>query len=291
MTWLSSSRKSLRSFFKDAPWQLWTAQLASLIQHEVKRNFLKRRSIWIYLVAFVPPAILLLLTIQHPPNGHDDIQKSTNLLAWLFQVYYLRGGIFIGCMGIFTWLFRGEIVEKTLHYRFLSPMRRELLVLGKFLAGTVTTTLIFALGVLGSFSLIYARGGAAGLAFVFSGPGLGHLAAYLGVTALACLGYGSMFVALSLVIKNPIIPAIFVLGWESFHAFLPSLLQKFSVMFYLKQLSPVPVPSQGIRALFAVGSEPVPPWLAIPGLLCLCTAILVFACFRIRKMEISYLAD
>ena len=170
-------------------------------------------------------------------------------------------------------------------------MRRELLVLGKFLAGMVTTSLIFVIAVFGAFSLIYAHAGAAGRAFVFNGPGLGHLAAYLGVTVLACLGYGSMFVAFSLVIRNPIVPAIFVLVWENFHTVLPSLLQKFSIMFYLKQLSPVPVPASGTMALFAVGSEPVPPWLAVPGLLCLCAAILVFACLRIRRIEISYLAD
>ncbi len=282
---------SFRTFFRESPWQLWTAQLTSLIQSEVKRNFLKRRSIWIYLVAFAPTAILLLMVIKDPPAGRDNIQESTNVMAHIFSIYYLHVGIFIGCLGIFTWLFRGEIVEKTLHYHFLSPMRRELLVLGKFLAGMVTTTFIFALSVFGSFFLIYAHGGAAGRAFVMNGPGLGHLMAYLGVTVLACLGYGSIFVAFSLVIKNPIVPAIFVLVWETFHAVLPSLLQKFSIMFYLKQLSPVPVPSDGIMALFTVTSEPVPPWLAVPGLLCLCTGILVFACLRIRKMEISYLAD
>src|SRR5437016_428768 len=286
-----NAQASSRKFFQEAPWQLWTAQLTSLIQSEVKRNFLKRRSAWIYLVAFAPVVILILLVIKEPPNGRDSIQESTQLMAWLFQIYYLHVAIFIGCLGVFTWLFRGEIVEKTLHYHFLSPMRRELLVLGKFLAGMVTTTLIFVVGVSGSFFLIYAHAQAAGRAFVFNGPGLGHLVAYLGVTVLACLGYGSIFVALSLVIRNPIVPAIFVLVWETFHAVLPSLLQKFSIMFYLKQLSPVPVPSGGMMALFAVGSEPVPPWLAVPGLLCLCAAILVFACFRIRRIEISYLAD
>jgi hypothetical protein len=38
-------------------------------------------------------------------------------------------------------------------------------------------------------------------------------------------------------------------------------------------------------------AEPVSPWLAIPGLLLLSAAILVFAAYRIRNTEISYLAD
>jgi integral membrane sensor domain MASE1 len=68
-------------------------------------------------------------------------------------------------------------------------------------------------------------------------------------------------------------------------------LQKFSVTFYLKQLSPVTIPPDGIMALFTVMAEPVSPWLAIPGLLCLSVAILLFASYRIRRTEISYLAD
>jgi ABC-type transport system involved in multi-copper enzyme maturation permease subunit len=281
MNAMASSRK----FFQEAPWQLWTAQLTSLIQSEVKRNFLKRRSIWIYLVAFAPVVILTFALAD------ESLQDRTQDMAKLFQFYYLHVAIFIGCLGIFTWLFRGEIVEKTLHYHFLSPLRRELLVLAKFLSGMVTTSLIFMLGVFGTFFLIYTHGGVAGRAFMFNGPGLGHLAAYLGVTVLACLGYGSIFIAFSLLIRNPIIPAVFVFVWETFHAILPSLLQKFSIMFYLKQLCPVPAPTEDFLALFAVGSEPVPPWLAVPGLLLLCAGILVFACWRIRKVEISYLAD
>jgi ABC-type transport system involved in multi-copper enzyme maturation permease subunit len=286
MSLLSSSRKS----FREAPWQLWTAQLTAFVQSETKRIFLKRRSLWIYLVAFAPVVILMLVVIKEPSNGRD-LESTTSLMAWLFQVYYLHVAVFIGCLGVFTWLFRGEIVEKTLHYHFLAPMRRELLVLGKFLAGMVTTAVIFALAVFGTFFLVYAHDGATGRAFVLNGPGFGHLVAYLGVTVLACIGYGSIFIALSLLIRNPILPAIFVLVWENFHSVLPALLQKFSIMFYLKQLSPVSVPAEGFMALFSVGSDPVPPWLAVPGLLALCAAILVFACFRIRKIEISYLAD
>jgi hypothetical protein len=111
------------------------------------------------------------------------------------------------------------------------------------------------------------------------------------VTVLACLGFGAIFLALSLIFKNPILPGVVVLLWESFHSVAPSLLQKFSVSFYLKQLCPVTIPPDGLMALFTVMTEPVSPWLAIPGLLCLSAAILVFACYRIRRTEISYLAD
>lgn len=285
-----SRLESWRKSFIGAPWQLWASQLAAILRIELRKSLWMRRSIWIYLLALAPAGMIgLHALLDH--NHNASLQDDTAVLAGIFQFYYLRLGIFFGCMGLFTWLFRGEVVEKSLHYYFLAPLRRELLVLGKFLAGLIASVYIFGLSVLLSFAFMYGHFGPAGRAFVFDGPGLGHLSAYLGVTVLACIGYGSLFLALSLVFKNPILPGIFVLLWETFHAVLPSLLQKLSVMFYLKQLCPVSIPPEGLMALFTVVAEPVSAWIAVPGLLCLCTAILVFACLRIRRTEISYLAD
>lgn len=286
-----STLKSIREFFREAPWQLWTAQVFAVLRIELKKTLGMRRSIWVYLLAFAPAFIIALHALNSPLGRNCNLAEDTNILAGIFQLFYLRLGIFFGCMGLFTWLFRGEVVEKSLHYYFLAPLRREVMVAGKYLAGVVASGLIFGLGVLLSFTLMYAHFGAPGRAFVFDGPGLSQLTAYLGVTFLACVGYGSLFLALSLLVKNPILPGIFVLGWETFHAVMPSLLQKLSIMFYLKQLSPVSIPPQGVMALFTVVAEPVSPWIAVPGLLTLCTAILVIACARIRKTEISYLAD
>ena len=283
--------ESLHTFLREAPWHFWTTQLLAIIQVELKKNFLRKRSIWIYLVAFAPVLLIGAHAIESPMGRHCNIEEDTRILAGIFQLFYLRLGIFFGCMGLFTWLFRGEIVEKSLHYYFLSPVRRELLVLGKYLAGMITAVFFFGLSVFLSFTLMYAHFGPPGRAYVFDGPGLSQLASYMSVTLLACIGYGSLFVALSLVIRNPILPGIVVLLWETLHPVFPSMLQKLSIMFYLRQLSPVLLPPEGIFALFTVIAEPVSPWLAIPGLLCLSTLILVFACTRIRKMEISYLAD
>jgi len=274
-------------FFREASWQLWTAQLAALVRMELRKNLLRRRNLWIYLLAFAP----LILIVAHAIVVNEfPLSAQTDTLAGIFQFYYLRLAIFFGCMGLFTWLFRGEVVEKSLHYYFLAPVRREVLIAGKFLGGIVSSMLIFGLAVFLCFVLMYDHF-AAGRAFVFSGAGFGHLVAYLGVTALACTGYGSLFLALSLLFKNPILPGIVVLLWETFHAVLPALLQKLSVMFYLKQLCPVSLPPDDSLALFTVIAEPVSPWLAIPGLLLLSVAILAFACWRIRRVEVSYLAD
>ena len=40
-------------------------------------------------------------------------------------------------------LFRGEILDRSLHFYFLAPIRREVLMVGKFLAGLLATCTIF----------------------------------------------------------------------------------------------------------------------------------------------------
>ena len=131
----------------------------------------------------------------------------------------------------------------------------------------------------------------AGRAFVLDGPGASHLATYLMVTALACIGYGAVFVALSLLVKNPVVPSVMLLVWEGINGALPVWLKHLSVTFYLKPLFPVELPIEGILGLFTVVAEPTPPWLAVSGLLAFAALVLAFACWRIRRLEVLYSAD
>jgi len=145
------------------------------------------------------------------------------IYAGEFQIYYLRLGIFFGCVAIFMNLFRGEVLEKTLHHYLLAPVRSEVLVAGKFLSGLVAAVVLFSAGTL--FSFLITAWHVAGLRHqeFLADPLGGHLAAYLGVTALACLGYGAVFLMLGMLFRNPIIPAVALLIWESITIFLPPL--------------------------------------------------------------------
>ena len=48
------------------------------------------------------------------------------------------------------------------------------------------------------------------------------------------------------------------------------------------------VPLQGPLALIAVVSDPVPAWLAVPGLLLVSLLVLFYAAVKARQMEVSY---
>ena len=278
---------------KEQPWRLYGSQVSVLVRNEVRRNLFTRRRIWIYLLAFLPVLMILAHVIfdRNEGAGPGQLENDTQVLAGIVQLYYLRLGIFFTCMAIFTWLFRGEMVERTLHYQFLVPVRREVLVVGKFLAGAIITIALFEMAVLACFYLMYSRFGSAGKSYVFDGPGVGQLGSYLLVTALACLGYGAVFLAFSLLFKNPIIPGVVIMGWEAVAPIFPPWAQRLSVTFYLKHLCPVSLPIRGPLAIFTIVAGPVSPFMAVLGLLFLTIAILALSCFLIHRMEITYTAE
>lgn len=271
------------------PWDLWRRQVAAILRLELKKNLWTLRAWWIYLLALGPVILTGAHTVieLYRPHG-NTLAEDSMVFAGMFQLFYLRLGIFFGCVGIFTNLFRGEVLERTLHYYLLSPVRREVLAVAKYVAGLAAAALFFATSVAASFVLISLHLGTEFREHVFRGPGLEHLAWYVLVAVLACAGYGAVFLFLGMVFRNPMLPATLVMIWEGINPFLPSVLKKASVIFYLKSLCPVSLPPKGVMALIAVETAPTPAWLAIPGLVLVVAAVLTYAAHRARGFEVSY---
>jgi ABC-type transport system involved in multi-copper enzyme maturation permease subunit len=276
--------------FAQQPWGLWFLQTWRLTRMELRRNLFTWRASWIYFLAFIPAIIILthLVMDSHPPSA---MSEDTAILADIIQFYYIRLAVFFGCLGIFSRLIRGEMIERSLHFYLLSPVRREVLLLGKFAAGSISAVLLFGAAISICFALIYAGFGAAGRDYIFNGPGLGQLEAYLAIVILACLGYGAVFLLLSMMFRNPTPAAMLVWGWEVINPLLPPLLQRVSVAFYLRHLMPVSVAGKGIFALLTVQTEPVSNWAAGLGLLVLIAVVLFYSCYRIRTLEIRYTTE
>jgi len=287
---MATNASSLANRLREQPWGLWWLQARRLTRIEIRRNLFAWRASWIYFLAFIPTIIILIHAIF---NSRDRFEMSddTMVLAGIVQFYYIRLGIFFGCLGIYSRLIRGEMAERSLHYYLLSPVRREVLLLGKFAAGSISALLLFGTAMIANFGLMYLPFGQAGRDYVFNGPGLGQLEAYLAIVALACLGYGAVFLLLSMMFRNPMPGAMLVMGWEAINPVLPSLLQKISVASYLRHLMPLNVPGEGIFALLTVETEPVPAWAAVLGLLLLIVVVLAYSCYRMRRLEIRYTTE
>lgn len=256
---------------------------------DVKRNFFGKRAVLIYLLALMPIGLLLMIAVLNPGDrGWLDFNQRPKDFAAIYNALILRTVIFFGCAWIFMNLFRGEIVDRSLHYYFLSALRREVLLAGKYLSGLVTSVVLFtAVTVVSMLLTFFPRFFSASVRFFLDGAGMGQLLTYVVITVLACVGYGAFFMVVGLFFRNPIIPALVLYGWEWINFLLPPLLKKISVIHYLNSLIPVPL-SEGP---FAVVAEPTPAWISIPGLVIVTVLVLIVAGRRIRRMEIRYGSD
>jgi ABC-type transport system involved in multi-copper enzyme maturation permease subunit len=270
-------------------WALWLRQVGAIFRMEIEKNFLSRRSILIYLIAMLPLFPLTILAIVRPPGGpFSDFNEVSVAYAILYNGLILRTVVFFGSAWIFMNLFRGELVDRSLHYYFLSAVRREVLVVGKYISGLVTSIILFtATTVLALLLMFFPHFYSQSVRFFTEGRGFTHLLTYAGITILACVGYGAFFLVVGLFVRNPIIPALVLYGWEWLNFLMPPLLKKVSVIHYLNSLVPVPI-SEGP---FAVVAEPTPVWIAVPSMLVVTIIVLVLAAYRIRHMEIQYGSD
>lgn len=268
-------------------------QLAGVFRIELRRNLLGRRSLALYFLAAMPLLVAVAWAILgqtgHGPEG--VAAEADEIFAVLFHGF-LRAPLFLGVLLVFMSLFRSEILERSLHYYLLTPVRRSLLLGGKYLAALTVTAGVFLTTTLALFVLFRAHlGWGEALAVLTSGRGLSQLATYLGITLLACLGYGAIFLLVGLFFRNPVIAAFLVWTWETIHPVLPALLKRLGILHYLRSLYPIPINEQIQDIPFAVLAEPTSGWLSVPGILAVTALVLAIALWRLRRIEISYGED
>ncbi len=269
---------------------LWTRQVRAMIGLELKKTFLRPRALPVILAALLPALLLFLraLAARWTDQGAQPAPEVALAYANIFQLFFVRLVIFFGCFGIFTYLVRGEVAERSLHFYLMAPLRREVFLAGKFLAGVLAGWALFLASLALQLGFAFLPGvTSGGAAYLLSGPGAGQALAYAGVTMLAVVGYGALFLALALWVRNPMLPAAALLGWEWLNFLLPPALQKISVIHHLQSLCPLPIP----RGPFALPAEPTPPILAVPGVLVLAALLLWLAVRRARRLEVAYAAE
>ena len=229
-------------------------------------------------------------------NSFDDPGRDSIMFAGIFQFFFLRLAVFFGCLGIFMNLFRGEVLDRSLHFYFLAPIRRDVLMAGKFLAGLLATCTIFVTSeVLQTCAFLWHFTARQQDLYLYHNHGLEHAAIYIGITVLACVGYGAFFLVAGMVFRNPIAPAAIALIWEAINPFLPNILKQISIIYYLKSLCPVDVPidpgTPPILALLVSNGDPVSAPLAILGILGVAAIALYVSGIQVRRMEVNYTTE
>ncbi|HEY1308250.1 MAG TPA: discoidin domain-containing protein [Vicinamibacterales bacterium] len=224
-----------------------------------------------------------------------NFEEDRAIFAGIFQYFYLRLAIFFGCLGIFMYLFRGEMSNRTLHFWFLAPARRDVLLAGKYAAGLIASIVIFGGGALLTLAAMLWPHDSIEVQAFWNAGGMAHVFWYAAAAALGCVGYGSVFLAVGVYVRNPIIPAAVLLAWEGANGILPHVLQKMSILYYLQSLCPVPAPmdndAPALIRLLAAPAAPASRPGAILGLLLLTAFVLWIGSIAVRRMQISYGAE
>ena len=264
-------------------------QVLAIVRLELRKCFRGRRLIGITLLNLAPVAILALTHLIPEGKIAREVTPArlAQMYAVMFATYMLRVGIFFTSAALSIQLFRTETLEKTLHYYLLAPVRRQVVVAGKFVAAAVASAAICGTAVVAAYVVLFSWLGGGFGRYLFQGPGLAHLLAYLGVTLLGCLGYGAVFTLFGQLWKNPIIPALALFGWESVLFLLPPFLKVASVLFYLESLLPYR-PPVGPLAILA---DPPPALASVAGMFAFAAIVLALAGWRASRMEITYSSD
>src|SRR6266508_6861822 len=166
----------------DSRWSLWWRQVAAIMRLEVEKNFFGKRSLLVYLLALMPIGLLTLVAIIQPTTREwTDFSALPKIFSVIYNALILRTVVFFGCAWIFMNLFRGEIVDRSLHYYFLSAVRRDVLMAGKYISGLVTSVILFTLVTVVCMLLIFfPHFYSASVRFFLDGPGLVQLFTYAG---------------------------------------------------------------------------------------------------------------
>lgn len=267
---------------------LWFRQLSAITKIEFKKTLFSKRAFTGYALAFIPVLLMVIASFETNDQGlpsFESIERARQIFASIFSSLILGAVIFLGSALIFTSLFRGEILDRSIHYYLLTPVRREILVIGKFLAGLASAFTLFGLSVSICFLALYIPFGFEQLmSDLGSGVALQQMGQYLGVTLLACMGYGSVFMATGLLFRNPLIPVIIIAGWEIIHFILPPALKIISIIYYLKGLLPIPLDEGPLAIIVA----PPPVWVSVMGMFGLCFVTVSISVFFLKRLDVRY---
>lgn len=271
---------------------MFLRQLQGVLRIEVKKQLWDKRALAAYILCGMVLLIVILDTLVYTSGNDPRYIGLEAVPAYLGEVraffnalffwFLLKGAVFFGCLSIFLGLFRSELLDRSLHYYFLTPMRREGLVLGKYLAGLISTAFLFCtctvLCLLIAYIPVFLAGGELTTSDIWA-PGQ-----YAGITLMACTGYGATFLLFGFFIRNSIVPSVIFCVWEWLSFLLPPIMQRFTVVHYLKSLLPLDIRTGPV----AVVSDPTPLIWSAPCMTLYAALAIGLVCLRIRWMDIRY---
>ena len=240
-----------------------------------------RRTVFLLLVTGAPVFLALVARLVQssgivPLRVNGAAVDGGSIFGMMIWVFFLR--FIVPVLGVFygTALIADEVEDRTITYLFTRPIRRGAVLVGKYLAYLVSTTLV----VLPSVVLVYfllvplSQVGRTFLAF----------AADLGLLALGLAAYGALFALVGAALKRPLVSGlVFVFGWEQIALLVPGYMKRFTIAHYVQGLVPHAMPSDGVAAVLQSVLRDNPP--AVMCILALAGVVVASLWLGVRAVE------
>jgi ABC-2 type transport system permease protein len=172
------------------------------------------------------------------------------MMIWLLYIHFI-----IPVLGVFygTALIADEVEDKTITYLFTRPIPRSAVLLGKYLAYLVCTSLLILPSVvLVYFLIVPIGGGGIGAAFP-------SLVKDLGMVVVGLAAYGAVFALVGTRVKRPLVAGlVFAFGWEPGVLLFPGYLKRATVAYYLQALVTHEMPQDSAVSLIMQVFREVP---------------------------------
>ena len=244
-----------------------------------------RRTIFMALVVGSPVLVALVARIVQSAgiaplrvNGVQvDAVSMFGAIIWILFLWFI-----VPVLGVFygTSLIADEVDDKTITYLFTRPVRRGAVVVGKYMAYLLCTTLVVLPSVMIVYFLMvpFRQIPASFIALVID----------LGVLGLGLAAYGALFALVGAAIRRPLVVGlVFVFGWELVTLVMPGYLKRFTLAYYLQTLVPHAMPTGDTVSLLqgAVFREPPSVAVSIGVLLLAIVASLALAARVVEQRE------
>ncbi|HLG54595.1 MAG TPA: ABC transporter permease subunit [Vicinamibacterales bacterium] len=233
------SRDARPASFMNGAWRVFELSLGEMLW--------SRRTIFMAIVVGSPVILALIARIVQatgiaPLRVNGVRVDAAGMFGMMIWILFLR--FIVPVLGVFygTALVADEVEDKTITYLFTRPIRRSAILVGKFIAYLVCTTLVVLPGVMLVYFLI--------VPFREIGASFKLLLTDLGLLALGLAAYGGLFALVGTVMKRPLVVGlVFAFGWEQLALIMPGYLRRFTLAYYLQSLVPHAMPSDSVVSL------------------------------------------
>jgi ABC-type transport system involved in multi-copper enzyme maturation permease subunit len=206
-----------------------------------------KRTIFMAIVVGCPVILAIVARVVQstgiaPLRVNGVRADAAGLFGMMVWVFFLR--FIVPVLGVFygTSLIADEVEEKTVTYLFTRPIRRGSVLVGKYLAYLVCTTLVVLPAIVLVYFLIVPLGQVAG--------SFRWLLADLGLLAVGLAAYGALFALVGAVLKKPLVVGlVFAFGWEQLAMIMPGYLRRFTLAHWLQAMVPHAMPSDGVASI------------------------------------------